>query len=656
MGQNIPGSSQVDQLRSLLNLKGSGSGGASGPTGPGGATGATGPGGSPGGATGATGAVGPGGGASGPTGASGATGATGPDGATGAGVTGATGAAGAIGATGATGAGVTGATGNTGNTGATGAVGASGPTGATGPRGATGASGANAFGATTSPFVQPAVGGTVSVLVDTTDWMAPGQPVFVATGGDYTIAGIASSTVVNLTNTGDSPNASPGSTIASGSDVSPGGLQGASGPTGPTGPAGASGAQGATGPQGASGPTGSTGPIGVTGATGAAGAAGAVGATGATGAVGATGSAGTNGATGATGAGVTGATGPAGSSGVTGPTGPAGSAASVGLASARPTATGSGRMYFCTDVPVMYVDDPTQVAWVQFNVVPVPKGPAAASYTLVGNIGLTQYADSIRAAVYSQAANIASCALIAGSLPVGGSWVVTLAASFMTPASTFPSLCVCVTNGVASGSSTLWEMGLYWQGGGSVQIHANSGTVGGTTSRITAISATDQAWTVVQVGNGNAMHFRLLADSTNLHFQYGDGTNWFDYGTIATPSGLTDYGICMGDSGTNAGATCQALVFENTLSALTVAQSTVTNVTSATPGVVTTSAPHNLQDGDWVAIHGVGGTLGANSGTGSGPTNGGFPVHVLSPTTFQLVGTTTTGTYTSGGVVTCVSR
>lgn len=101
MGQNIPGSPQVDALRNrnYITGGGSGGGGASGPTGP------TGPAGSPGGATGATGPTG--------VGATGSQGATGATGATGVGASGATGATGATGsgATGATGAGVTGATG-----------------------------------------------------------------------------------------------------------------------------------------------------------------------------------------------------------------------------------------------------------------------------------------------------------------------------------------------------------------------------------------------------------------------------------------------------------------------------------------------------------------------------------------------------------------
>jgi Collagen triple helix repeat (20 copies) len=417
VGQNIPGSSQVDALRNQAALKGA-TGGASGPTGPEGPTGATGPAGTPGGATGATGPIGPGGGASGPTGPSGPTGSPGATGATGSGATGATGAsgtAGTVGATGATGAGVTGATGSQGATGATGASGTVGATGATGTKGATGASGANAFGVTTASFVQPTVGSDISVNVDTTDWMGLGQPVFVETGGDYTVAGIASGTIVNLTNVGDSVNVSPGTTVNAGSSISPGGLQGASGPTGPAGTQGATGATGAQGIQGPSGPTGATGPVAATGPTGPAGVTGATGPNGNTGATGATGPGGTQGATGATGSGgaqgATGATGANGTNGATGNTGPNGATGAtgasgsanvtVGTFASMPAAGTSGRVYIATDSAVGFqVDDGTAWRPMLGGMVPGVRPPLAATFTPV-NQGISTLTDANGTLIYN---------------------------------------------------------------------------------------------------------------------------------------------------------------------------------------------------------------------------------------------------------------
>jgi Ubiquitin-activating enzyme E1 FCCH domain len=77
----------------------------------------------------------------------------------------------------------------------------------------------------------------------------------------------------------------------------------------------------------------------------------------------------------------------------------------------------------------------------------------------------------------------------------------------------------------------------------------------------------------------------------------------------------------------------------------------ITNITAATPGVVTTSTNHGLADDDRVIITKVVGSLGdtVNNMT--------FRVDVISSTEFELLNIdgsdyTTSGTYTSGGQVT----
>lgn len=67
---------------------------------------------------------------------------------------------------------------------------------------------------------------------------------------------------------------------------------------------------------------------------------------------------------------------------------------------------------------------------------------------------------------------------------------------------------------------------------------------------------------------------------------------------------------------------------------------TITDVTNATPIVVTTSAPHGLVTGATIKIEGVGGATGAN-------TVG--PITVLTATTFSLDDTVGSGDYTGGG-------
>ena len=69
---------------------------------------------------------------------------------------------------------------------------------------------------------------------------------------------------------------------------------------------------------------------------------------------------------------------------------------------------------------------------------------------------------------------------------------------------------------------------------------------------------------------------------------------------------------------------------------------TITNATNASPIVVTTSAAHGLANGEYVNISGVTGNLAAN---------GTFVVAGVTATTFELVGTTGSGAWVSGGTV-----
>ena len=69
---------------------------------------------------------------------------------------------------------------------------------------------------------------------------------------------------------------------------------------------------------------------------------------------------------------------------------------------------------------------------------------------------------------------------------------------------------------------------------------------------------------------------------------------------------------------------------------------TVSTCTNASPIVVTTSAAHNLQDGDFVTVSNVAGATGAN---------GEWRITFLTGTTFSLNGSVAGGVYTSGGSV-----
>lgn len=84
----------------------------------------------------------------------------------------------------------------------------------------------DAYTFTTGSFVQPAAGGTVTVLVEESGWMGLGQYIFLEVGGYYTINAVNSPTSIIIQNPNYSTNAAIGSTITSGKRISPGGLPG----------------------------------------------------------------------------------------------------------------------------------------------------------------------------------------------------------------------------------------------------------------------------------------------------------------------------------------------------------------------------------------------------------------------------------------------
>lgn len=413
------------------------------------------------------------------------------------------------------------------------------------------------------------------------------------------------------------------------------------GPTGPTGPTGAS-VTGPTGPTGAQGVTGPTGPNGAVGATGPTGPQGSVGATGATGSQGVT--------------------------GPTGPTGPAGSTGSGGAvnisgpAGSRPAASGSGKIYFSTDVPVAYLDDPDAGAWLQFASEYLPKGAAASSYTLIATsngcgggstIGLTQFGDSIRALSTSSGSCTQPALIASGALGGSSAWAVNLVATWMPQqlSGQSPMLGIVVATGTTSGTSTGTFYGIQgYTNDNTVQLVANNGTTLGSnngTQLFTSIPG--NFW----YGTGR-VHFRLLADGTELHYQISsDGINWLDVYSAATPSSLTDYGFFMGaiSSGgtTNYG---QSIIHSNNISTPT--QYSVTAATNATPSVITIGT-HTIVPGDLVAIHGTVGNTGINTTAGAGTLGGALIVTAVGSTTI----TTTAGgngAWVSGGTVTLLSR
>jgi hypothetical protein len=326
--------------------------------------------------------------------------------------------------------------------------------------------------------------------------------------------------------------------------------------------------------------------------------------------------------------------------------------ASVGLAANRPVATGSGKVYYCTDAPLLYVDDPTAVAWIQFVSTPAAAPVSASSYGEFGNLAIYQLGDSIRATTYSSVNSISSAALTPGSLPQASPWTVDLCASFNAPAATlYPQLAVVLSAGAVNGTSVTQQFQIYQNGGTSYSAQYTTATLGGARIGSTAINGILPTQT-----SGNQARIRFLNDGTNLHMQFSnEGFYWWDTDTIASVASLDHYGFGLGGDFSGDPSLTQAIIFKNSLGSVTVPQSTVTNATNASPIVMTTSAPHQLLTGDWVAVHGVVGNTNANTTTG-GFGNSMTAVLVTDSTHFQLVGRSGSGAYVSGGTVTLLSR
>lgn len=104
-----------------------------------------------------------------------------------------------------------------------------GPKGDNGSNGTNGTNGQNAWTLSTAAFVVPAVGASVIVTVQNSDWIGNGQEVYVTVAGYYEVVGLPSSTQVTIKNLGEIGNAAPATNIPAPQKISPAGLKGLDG-------------------------------------------------------------------------------------------------------------------------------------------------------------------------------------------------------------------------------------------------------------------------------------------------------------------------------------------------------------------------------------------------------------------------------------------
>lgn len=101
-----------------------------------------------------------------------------------------------------------------------------GPEGATGPAGPAGVAGGNAYSfTTTTTFIVPAIGSNVTVIVNSSAWMAIGQIVFIPGAGYFEVVTVPNSISVQLKYLAYEFNTFAGAVIAIGTAVSPSGPQ-----------------------------------------------------------------------------------------------------------------------------------------------------------------------------------------------------------------------------------------------------------------------------------------------------------------------------------------------------------------------------------------------------------------------------------------------
>jgi hypothetical protein len=325
--------------------------------------------------------------------------------------------------------------------------------------------------------------------------------------------------------------------------------------------------------------------------------------------------------------------------------------ASVGLSSARPSATGSGVIYVCSDAPVMYVDDPTTEAWQQIGVADtgLSTAPGAAANWTAIDISLVQKADTLLAIQADAYQSVALKTLSSAGLSGSGSWAAYLTCRLSLSTNTTATQGgICVTNGTTSGTSTMYALGLYLNPGTNAGwLYASAVTIGGTNGWSTATAMTGQGvpWT------GAELNLRVLSDGTDLYFQFSNGgVHWRTFSSISLPSGLTNYGFAVSSAGTSSpSSTMPGAMLVDKCYAAAVTQVAVSGGSgNGTTSTIDTVAAHGLVSGMFVTIRGLSG------GTGTLPNGGEYVITVTGASSFTFA-SSDTWTYGSGGTVTATS-
>jgi len=334
-----------------------------------------------------------------------------------------------------------------------------------------------------------------------------------------------------------------------------------------------------------------------------------------------------------------------------------------GLSTGLPAATGSGHLYLSTDIPTFYFDSPVSFTWQQFSseYLPYAPGVVAGNYSTPNNLLLlSQRGYAIQAVnpYTSQGSTSMSPALVSGTFNTTSAWWVNLVASANWTDSTnySPSICLCLTNGTTSGTSTGRMVYTFMNPAHTIGWEVDSFTIGQTTSTSSVCSPNSgvNGWPGLIFGDGK-FRARILSDGTYVHYQEsGDNFYWIDFCSETPPNNFTQYGFFIGQTQGESPNFAQALVYENASGTPT--QYSVSNVTISGTTFTATIGSNTIVPGDVVAVHGVNGNSGVNSPSGGVALGGGWAVLSETSTTITCQASSVGGSYTSGGTVTLLSR
>lgn len=333
-----------------------------------------------------------------------------------------------------------------------------------------------------------------------------------------------------------------------------------------------------------------------------------------------------------------------------------GGGAAYGPSSLRPAAGGTSSLYFCTDLGVVYIDDPTSGAWqlVTFQALGAAGTPAVGSaFTALGGVSGTARGDSYyvaSSATNSDAQLYKAWPVGVGAIPAGGPWKLTMASTLgFTLNSTYPGFGVFVSNGITPNVSYNLFLGAYNYSGNAQARGMWFAAMQSQTRGYGALLGANDAY----YNNDPVAFFRLISDGTNyIGLHSHNGSVWAVGATTTKVAGPalaspTYYGITAGC--VNGAGLAYGLVSMFELAAMP--QVTIVGAVYSAPNVVFTTSgiDHGIYSGDYVSIAGV------VIGSGTSPNTASALATRISAIQFS-VPIAGTFVYTSGGVATLLSR